>query len=325
MRARPVDPRARSERGYAELKRGSAELAKRDFDDARALTKDRTLLAQIYFNLASAARALGAAEDERLALAVARYFGSRPAGEKLGAASTCPAVWDATLGKPGPIAHNFLELAKERSLGGGCDLDATKLKTEAGARREVCKDCENGSDGCAGAGPWTIYTGSHPSVPSWFLIAPLPGGLFFHSPVPQQTYRVEAGHLVVNSSQRSHFPLAVAEAGAIVSGHFPAVSPGSFSDPIIAGTGRWSDAESDETLICDLTPDAGVDLPELHGSPLLPDVAPSVTGVYSLKSTRERFSLAVYAGSVLLRVDEAGAHIRGEGCDQDIPLAPDSP
>jgi hypothetical protein len=50
-----------------------------------------------------------------------------------------------------------------------------------------------------------------------------------------------------------------------------------------------------------------------------------VIKAYSLRTGRERFSLAVFAGKVSATLDAKQAHIRGEGCDMDLELPEDLP
>lgn len=321
VRARPVDARARAERGFAYLKRGSAERALRDFHDGRVLTRERGLLAQLYFNIATASAALNAAEAERLALVLAWRQGSRPARERLGERSTCPATWQADVGAAGPIARSFLEMVRERPVV-GCDYHLEDVRTEAQARKYVCRGCAMGGedlgDQCDGPGPWNIASGYMSFTMFQFFVAPLPGKLYFYSQDPETPHRVQAGHLLLTGSFRDDLPLRAADSGGFIYGRFAA--PGA-SDVQIDAQQRWSD-QDDDSAICDLEA-PGVELGDFRGTPTMPAAVPLETIAYSLATKHRRFALAVYDGSVLLSIDAGRVRLRGEGCDTEIPLPED--
>jgi hypothetical protein len=320
VRARPVDARARAERGFAYLTSGATERSISDFDDARVLTQDRGLLSQIYLNLATASQKLNAPEAERLALVLALRRGSREARARLGERSICPAVWHAQLGKVGPIARNFMDMVEPRPVV-GCDYHAEKVHTEAQARKYVCHGCapggEDDGDQCSGPGPWTIDSGYMNFHPFQFFIAPLPGGQFFFSDREDTPYHLEAGHLVTGS-YHDEFPLRIRSGSGLIGGRFssPADADAEINEHL-----RWSD-EDDKNSICDLRPD-GVELEDFRGTPTLPGMAPSEHSAYSLRTRHERFTLAVYDGSVSFTIEADRARVRGEGCDAEIPLPAD--
>jgi len=318
VRARPVDARARAERGFAYVKRGSARTAVLDFDDARSLTREQELLSQIYFNLADAAANLGEPEAERLALALASRSGSKAARLRLGERSTCPAVWRTRVGDAGPIARSFLELVEKRPLV-GCDYHREKVKTEAQARQYVCRGCaprgEDGGDQCDGAGPWTIDSGYMHFQAFQFFVAPLPGKYFFYSTSASTPYRVEGSHLLVTEFRSTDLPLIPKDRGEFIDGRF---SNSSGTKIEIDNNGRWSD-ESDDGSICDLEV-KGVDLGDFRGTPTMPTALPVQTTAYSLATKHERFTLAVYDGAVSLTIDADRARLRGESCDGEIAL-----
>jgi hypothetical protein len=270
-------------------------------------------------------------EDERLALVLAARYGSRAARGKLGERAACPAVWNAALGKPGPIARNFRELAKERTL--VCTDRSPARATEAQARKHVCRGCGYGDedlgDQCAGEGPWVISSGYMTFTFFYFFVAPLPGGTYFYSYEQNPEYRVEAGHLLQAAPHRGDLPLSLTHQDSFVQGHFS--GPGS-DDPSITSNGVWSDEEDSEgtpvdggTMVCQTARDSDTHLGDFRGIPTLLDVAPRETTAYSLKTRRERFTIAVYGGDVQIAVVGDQVHVTGEGCDTNVPLPADAP
>lgn len=163
VRARPYDARARAERARAKLMIATDETAidvTMDLDLARALTRDKALLAQIAHDLGVAFEAAHDKEGARIAFVRAERAGSQPAAKKLGAASRC------TVG----VERQKPDLALQASwrevlaaLGGACD--PPDASTEDEARAFACGGCtgrrspwKRGT--CAGGGPWRVETGS---------------------------------------------------------------------------------------------------------------------------------------------------------------------
>jgi tetratricopeptide (TPR) repeat protein len=328
VRARPFDALPRAERGVVYLEMGKTERAIVDFDFARALTNDANLLAQVHYNLAVAAQLQGKPNDVRLALALAARQGSALARDALGTASTCPAMATAKLGTVGPIARNFRELAKFRTL--ACTDRSPEVGTEEQARKHVCRGCSYGDkdegDQCTGPGPWKIDSGYMDFTHFTFFVVPLPENGFFYYNDNGLKYRIEQGHLIIEDSHDIDVILALKEASPFIRGNFP--DP---EDPYINDSGEWTDQlDVDGNLkpaairVCQ-QPKAEVDLGDFRGIPTLPSVRPNVIKAYSLHTGRERFSLAVFAGKVSATLDAKQAHIRGEGCDMDLELPEDLP
>lgn len=320
VRARPVDARARAERGFAYLSQGAAERALADLDDASLLTQERSLLAQIYLNLAVASAKLNLTEAERIALVLASRRGSAEARTRLAERSPCPALWRAQLGKAGPIARNFRELVEPRPLV-GCDYHREQVQSEADARRYVCHGCTSGledaGDQCSGPGPWSIASGYMNFQVFEFFVAPLPGGLFFYADGSGSPYRVQAGHLITESRYDGS-PWRKRDQGGVIRGRFAAASA---VNAEIDEQLRWSD-EDDAASICELRAD-DVDLGDFRGTPMMPLHGPLEYTAYSLRTKHERFTLTIYDGSVSLTIEANRARVRGEGCDAEIPLPAD--
>ncbi len=58
---------------------------------------------------------------------------------------------------------------------------------------------------------------------------------------------------------------------------------------------------------------------------MLLDVGPRETTAYSLKTRRERFTIAVYDGDVKIAIVADHAQVGGEGCDTDVLLPANRP
>jgi hypothetical protein len=114
----------------------------------------------------------------------------------------------AVLGKTGPIARSFRELAKQRVL--ACTDRSPADGTEEEARKHVCRGCSYGDkdegDQCKGPGPWKIDSGYMDFAAFTFFVAPLPESSFFYSNDANAKYRILCGHLLVEVSTDSQLP-----------------------------------------------------------------------------------------------------------------------
>jgi hypothetical protein len=335
VRAKPVDARARSERGYAYLLAGQADRASADFYDAIALTKDRALLAQIWFNQGTALAK--DADASRIAFVIAEGLGSKAATAKLGSASRCTAVFSTAKDGDAPIAKGWDELAHERAIV-NCTTPALEA-ADATARTLACRGCGYGSkdegDACDDdKGPWIVPSGYMHFHTHTFFIAPLGGGSFFYEneiDAPgAPAYRVENGLLALEGSYATGDTLLFHSGGSdLVYGKFATNG----DDPFVTTGGGWSDEmdfegtwKTDSGTGCAPDMHAEVELgsanaAQMAGTPMIPSrTGPRITTWFDIATRKSVFTLTVYEGPVTATIDRRVAHVHGGACDRDVPL-----
>jgi hypothetical protein len=338
VRARPVDARVRSERGYAYLKWGKADRALTDFVDAQALTVDASLKSQIWFNIALAFESRGDAERERIALAVAAKHGSSAAKKKLGDRSACPALWQPlTAGAEAPIADGWSALADVRQTT-NCDIpEPPKGASEAAqAKHKACFTClfqgeGEAEDHCKGSSPWVIPSGYMHFHHHTFTVIPLGNNQFWYgNSVDMGTppsVRKAAGYAITDDLVESVniFPKSGSD---LVSGNFYRGE-----DAFVTAFDAWSD-EIDITgspvrkgaTVCkpylrferELGTITGA---QMGGTPVMPAMGREGTTLYSFASKRAVFTLVKYAGDISISAEPGRVKIKGEGCDTSVEIS----
>jgi hypothetical protein len=181
VRARPYDARARAERAYAELWLANHETAIEvtlQLDLARALTRDKPLLAEIHYNLGLAYEKAKDAEGARIAFVRAERLGAPGAARKLAGASRCTVTAEAK-GADLALKGRWADVLRE--LGGACPPPAAA--TEDDARAFACGGCGEGrawkKATCSGAGPWMMDTGSKHCTANGGFVQELGGGKLY--------------------------------------------------------------------------------------------------------------------------------------------------
>ena len=319
VRARPLDAHVRAERGYAQLLSGNASAAKSDLLQAILLTKDKALLAQIYFNLGDVFDKLGDAEASRVAFSVAERQGSAAAKGKLGGRSHCPATWRiGTATRDPSLEKGWLEVAKLRS-----DRCSAARDTKLSPRDRACRGCANASeDRCTGAGPWLIDDDYSLGRPQTLVVVPLGSDTFLCQSQVGETsvldVHVDGGFARWTEKTSTDSVLGEWHGTSVTA---------TDSDAFVAGDGRWSDAPDGSTCKPDLKSeittwafDRSAGEPNMQGAPMLGDLNFDVTRWFDIASRKQVFLLTVYAGKVTATVRAHVAHVSGEGCDGDVAL-----
>jgi hypothetical protein len=118
LAAKPGDPRALAERGYARLLEGKdLDAASRDLDLAVGATKDPKLLSMIWFNRGLVEEKRGKPDNARAAFQIANTL--RPtaaAAAKLAGKAACPAIVErevTVIDHPPVVAADWRELYKQ--------------------------------------------------------------------------------------------------------------------------------------------------------------------------------------------------------------------
>jgi hypothetical protein len=321
LRARPFDARAWAELGYV------AMLAGRDASGplllARSLTRDRALLAPVWFNEGLYRAQRGDAEGARLALVMAEANGSKPAADKLGAASRCAATWttDAKVMEEATIVASWRDVLT--ASGSMCVPDPAPA-TEAEARQAVCLGCNGmGSPGttdlCTGPGPWTVPTGYMHFHIFRALIQPLTRGGFFVDTLSDGESGAEmepAGPVLsrrVRPARTQEIALAEPD------------------EPRLTNSDHWSDdgptdnAPDDAGAYCKPSLDADVPIERVICAQCFQPAAALLEPVelryYAPRTGREILRLTVWNGDVRAAVANGVATISGGGCQATVTVA----
>jgi hypothetical protein len=326
LRAQPLDARAWAELAYA------AHLAGRDargeFHVARSLTRDKTLLAQIWFNTALAEERHGAPEAARIALVLAEANGSTAAAQKLGAASRCAATW--TTAPKSRADLTFVRTWREALAASGprCSVDPPPT-TEADARRAVCTGCldmltPTTPDACTGPGPWTIDLGAWQAHTFGVMVQPLPGGRMFVDPFIDEQGGVRltpAGDALMR------------ETPAYDEGLTTGMSLSEPGNPYVTNQDHWSDDAPAEGAgggtFCPPLLKGEIEPPRARCNqcfwPELPLDQPRQLHYYAPATGRELLRIHVWNGDVKATVRGATATITGGGCQATVALPPAAP
>jgi tetratricopeptide (TPR) repeat protein len=168
LAARPQDPRALSERGYARLLARDFTAAQDDFEQSARLTSDEKLLASIRYNEGLLAEARGDASAAQTYFARSNALNpTNAARAKLKGQSKCPAEVTKT-----QVRGRFVETwkaawanltaayAKEH----GAEGILEKPTSDAEVKKLIC----DGGD-CRGAGPWVVTYGGPESGVRYFV------------------------------------------------------------------------------------------------------------------------------------------------------------
>jgi hypothetical protein len=315
VRARPLDAATRVERARARMSKGLS--AEKDIAFARSLTSDRSLLAAAWMLAAEAAAKDGDQEGERIALALAERHGAAEAARKLGAASRCTATWTTDVSDDVPLATSFRELAAAQQL---VSCDAPAPRTEAEAKRRVCRGCGN-EDGCRGKPPWSIATGTmHFHSWSFFVELLRPGLYYFENRADgggARARRLEGDVLAVDR-----------EGGEVM------VVDGAFGDGsrevYVTARGFWSDEEPDEGEASDAgAPCAPLLAAEVKlsnvlgaggGAPAIDVRGPMIRTYFDVRLRRPLLRLRTWDDGVRASFARDEASIRGAGCSGEVPL-----
>ena len=321
LRAHPGDAAAWAELGYAALQTGQSPLV--PLTHARALTHDRTLLAQIWFNEALFREKTGDAEASRAALVAAEANGSKAAAQRLGTASRCGATWKVPeKAEALAILGSWSEVLS--ALGLRCLADDSSVATEAAAKSVACAGCidasQPGAGSCTGPGPWTVPTGATSTTASGRAmllqvsrtVQPLPGGRFC---IDCGRVVRESGESLVSETLAPLDWVTLPEEGA----------------PVLRDDGAWSD---------DAPPDSGDDgglhcRPDVQGAGFgscggmgcggidksFPPAAPTELRYYT-RAGKPRLVLTVYSGDVKATLHGDTAKVNGGGCDATVALGP---
>jgi len=150
LKARPGDPRAYAEQGYAALLAKKFDLARDSLGRAASATSEHALRAQIFYNLGLVREGQG--QDPISAFAISNYLhASAAAQKKLAGKNPCPVEVDRS---PEPATEQhysswlaFVQANQEAVVGLGLPLP----QTEQRARDLACSD-----PGCPGASPWVV-------------------------------------------------------------------------------------------------------------------------------------------------------------------------
>ncbi|MEP7050271.1 MAG: hypothetical protein ABJB12_07965 [Pseudomonadota bacterium] len=150
LAARPDDPRAYAERGYAAFLAKDYVAAQGDLAQAAERANDRVLRAQTFFNLGLVREAL--AVDATSAFALSNYLHpSAAAQKKLAGKETCP----VEISRTPVLEKNFGDWLAFFSAH-PFDYTGTKPTSSEAARKVVCEP----TGGCPGSGPWVVTAGS---------------------------------------------------------------------------------------------------------------------------------------------------------------------
>lgn len=326
VRARPYDARARAERAFEEIlaatgaEAGSAAYweAASELTLARALTRDKALLAQIEWNTALAEERRGDAVQARRALVRAAGLGSAEAKKRLGAESRCLAEVGAS-GDDLKLLPRWTDVMAAVAEGSTCP--AAVAANEVEARALSCGSC-SGANGtwapgvCAGPGPWTINAGYMHCSAFSAVIQPVGARFYVASGPGPQTALARA------PGDKAWLLRGVERNFLWIAGHFPD------ADATYRQGEGWTD-----TLAAGFA--AGRCLADEHAdAPLEPSAGCQASSGASYEDKEER-SYYDDAGHLLARVvlydqggekpvvrlDDAGVKVTGAGCQLTVPLA----
>lgn len=210
--ARPREPTALAERGYAELLAGKIVRAERDLSDAKNLTKDKKVLAQIWFNLGLVNEKLG--KPRQACTSFDKSNELAPTSRALELATKWKSVPDASCAisfedpytHKGTVVRDWVgvdaRLREELGHAAFGVLSSEPIPpapaTESLARKELCLPTSGGvsywgtgdefpdegplpspmNQACAGSGPWVVALGT-----TFNLVAKTPGGLLVFSSI----------------------------------------------------------------------------------------------------------------------------------------------
>jgi hypothetical protein len=147
-------PRALSGRGYAKLLSGDLDGATTDLERALSLSPPPEIQGAAHFNLGLVAEKRGELTEAKRQFQLSNTIRpSKAAAKKLaGGPPVCAAAIDRTVAEPRKVA-SWLALAREVLT------DGEAPKTEAEARDALCKfdaSSQEQVDGCAGEPPWHL-------------------------------------------------------------------------------------------------------------------------------------------------------------------------
>jgi len=191
LAARPEDPRALSERGYAKLLARDFKAARVDLDKSARGTSDKKLLASIWFNEGLISESLGEGASAQMYFARSNALNPTKAAQaKLEGKSKCPAAVAKDEVK-GSVVGSWREAwtamgaayAKEYSA----DAVEDKPATDAEVKKLVC----DGED-CKGAGPWVVSYGG-PITGVRYFVASAPGSKLAIVPLGSYMYPMCGG------------------------------------------------------------------------------------------------------------------------------------
>jgi hypothetical protein len=342
VRARPYDATAYAERGYVRLRAGEVPQAPRDrvagdLDYALALTKDPGLLAQIWFNVASAKEARGDADTARIALAIAEGLGSKAARTKLGnGASRCTATWTSRPQVDSPVARGWAELADARGRATGTPLCEDLLpapNAAQSARERACRGCFYGDsapaserdagDQCKGPGPWRVNNGYMHFHAFWFFIEPLGADRFYYEDLHDD--EAPAPHATANGVLRVGPAESETERAFVFDG----------SSAELTADGRWSDEVSDDgdasgACAPDLRAEVAISAEDANGAragrppqPMIVLVRPRKQTYFDVATGRPLLELRVWDREAEATFAAGAATIAGAGCSARVTLRRD--
>jgi hypothetical protein len=194
LAAKPDDPRALSERGYAKLLARDFKSARADLDKSARGTTDKKLLASIWFNQGLISESLGENASAQMYFARSNALNPTKAAQaKLEGKSKCP----ATLAKD-EVKGSFVASWRDAWTAMGVayakefspDAVEEKPKSDDEVKKLVC----DGGD-CKGAGPWVVSYGG-PLSGVRFLAAPAGGGKLAIVPLGTYMYPMCGGDYV---------------------------------------------------------------------------------------------------------------------------------
>ena len=172
LTARPDDPRALSERGYAKLLARDYKGARADLDKSARGTSDKKLLASIWYNEGLISESLGEGASASLYFARSNALNPTKAAQaKLEGKSKCPAAVDKTeaLGKAVKSWREGWDVMAAAYGKEWSDPVDEKAESDEAVKKLVC----DGGD-CKGQGPWVVAFGG-PITGVRFLVASVPG------------------------------------------------------------------------------------------------------------------------------------------------------
>lgn len=319
LRARPMSARAWAELGYAGV------LAGKDAGPfllrARSLTKDRTLLSQIWYNEGLMRRSKADAEGARMAFSIAEANGSKAATKQLGGPSRCAATWQVP-DDPQPIsfASTWGEVASAMNL---MCLQAAP-RNEAEAKHAACFGCagwdtKGAEDGCASAPPWRIQVGYQHFHVFYALVQPVPGGRWYIEPYAD--LEIPALRSVGNMLVRETAETFGEEATVVLP------EPDA---PTLNSMEYWSDdapgedGTGDGETHCQPDLQSEVEIPRRIcaqcGEPLFPLEGPRTDHYHDGKTGAELLRIRVHHGDVMATIQGNTATISGGGCEGSLTL-----
>ena len=337
LRARPLDAAVRSERAYVYLLEGDPRRALADLARADSIAGGRSVMQQIWFNVGLAFDRLGQPEKSRLGFAVAAYYGSAAAKQRLGERSTCTALIDATTRAKGPFVARFEDLANER--GATCALGEPPAGATPAqrARWQICQGCD-GQDHCQDdPDPITRIPSGADHSQGDFLFARLPSGDYWFGTATSPfdaTVTTEGGYVIATGKDGFPADLFGEAAGNLfhVVGGF-ADAP----DAEVTGDGTWSDQDPAST------DEAAPELPGAGAARCQPSLACTHVGcgddeppraneimapvrkrlravVYTSSTHQQVLSVEPQAGAITLQAQPGTITVTGSGCNEKIPV-----